>query len=98
MAYSNLWKEKTVSQEFYIQQNYPLKMKMKLIHSQKFSEKICDKQMCPIKNTKGSLSGIKEMTPDANSNWREEMKSNGKGKFVSKYKRQCKYILLLFFS
>lgn len=59
-------------------------MKAKLIHSQIKTEKICDKQMCPIKIT-GSLSGRKEMTPDANLNWQEEMKSNGKGKYVSKY-------------
>lgn len=60
---------------------------MKLIHSQKFSEKICDKQMCPIKNTKGSLSGIKEMTPDANSNWREKKRERGTGREKEREKR-----------
>lgn len=40
--------------------------------------------MCPIRNTKGSPSGLKEMTQMLTQSDKEEMKSTTKGKYVNK--------------
>lgn len=51
-------KKKTVNQEFYIRQNYPLQIKEKLKHSQKRTKTEISLFACvPTINTKGNPSG-----------------------------------------